>query len=100
MYNGEVSVHSLLCDQIIECWECSCHDIKYLNSSQSVLYMYIARYMCMLSYLPPLAHFKVISIDIAEKVVYNLFDLKALLMVLHIKYNTIEMHKPNVEIPI
>ena len=98
MYNGIVSVHSLLCDQIIECWECSCHDIKYLNSSQRVLYTYIASYMCMLSYSPPSAHFRVISIDIAEKVVYNLFDLKGLLMALHIKYNTIEMHKPNAEI--
>ena len=54
--------------------------------------------MRMLSYSPPSAHFRVISIDIAEKVVYNLFDLKALLMALHIKYNTIEMHKPNAEI--
>ena len=84
MYNGKVSVHTLLCDQIIDCWECSCFDTKYLNSSQSVLYTYIVSYIC--SHIPPpLAHFRVISIDIAVKVVYNLFNLKALLMALHIK---------------
>ena len=58
MYNGEVSVHSLLCDQIIECWECSCYDTKYLNSSQSVLYTYIASYICMLSYSPSSSPFQ------------------------------------------